>query len=67
MSGKKAQAYTEEFRREAVRRADMVGNTNAFVAKELGISSQQIYNWRRHFNRLSEKQLNSLDGVDYTH
>ena len=66
MSRKKTQAYTEEFRREAVRRADMEGNTNASVAKELGISPQQIYNWRRQFNRLSEKQFNSLNGVDFS-
>jgi len=63
---KQTQAYTEEFRREAVRRAEEDGNTNASVAKELGVSPQQIYNWRRQFNRLSDKQFNSLDGVDYS-
>lgn len=57
-------AFTEEFRREAVKRATQPGNTNASVAKELGVSAQQIYNWRRQFNRLSEKQFNSLNGVD---
>ncbi|WP_413665859.1 transposase [Microbulbifer sp. CNSA002] len=25
-----------------------------------------MYNWRRQFNRLSDKQFNSLDGVDYS-
>lgn len=59
-------AYTEEFRREAVKRAEKPGNTNASVAKELGVSAQQLYNWRRQFNRLSEKQFNSLNGVDYS-
>ena len=63
---KQTQAYTEEFRQEAVKRADQYGNTNASVAKELGISAQQIYNWRRQFNRLSDKQFNSVDGVDYS-
>jgi len=37
---KQTQAYTEEFRREAVKRADQDGNTNASVAKELGVSAQ---------------------------
>ncbi|WP_299980684.1 transposase [uncultured Pseudoteredinibacter sp.] len=63
---KRAQAYTEEFRREAVKRAEKEGNTTASVAKELGVSAQQIYNWRRQFNRLSDKQFNSMDGVDYS-
>ena len=58
---KQTQAYTEEFRREAVKRADQDGNTNASVAKELGLSAQQIYNWRRQFNRLSDKQFNSVE------
>lgn len=66
MARKKRQTYTEDFRREAVKRAEKPGNTNTSVAKELGISAQQIYNWRRQFNRLSDKQFNSVDGVDYS-
>ncbi|MFT6538845.1 MAG: transposase-like protein [Thalassolituus sp.] len=64
MARKKTQAYTEEFRREAVKRAEKEGNTTASVAKELGVSAQQIYNWRRQFNRLSDKQFNSVAGVE---
>lgn len=45
MARKKTQAYTEEFRREAVKRAEKEGNTTASVARDLGISAQQIYNW----------------------
>lgn len=66
MTRKRRPAYTEEFRREAVKRAEKEGNTTASVAKELGVSAQQIYNWRRQFNRLSDKQFNSVDGVDYS-
>lgn len=66
MARKKTQAYTEEFRREAVKRAEQPGVTQAQVAKELGISAQQIANWKRQFTRLSEKQFNSMDGVDYS-
>ena len=66
MARKKTQAYTEEFRREAVRRAGQSGVTQAQVAKELGISAQQIANWKRQFTRLSDKQFNSMDGVDYS-
>jgi transposase len=66
MARKKTQAYTEEFRREAVKRSEQSGNTSASVARELGIHPGQIYNWRRQFNRLSEKQFNVVDGVDYS-
>jgi len=62
---KQKQSYTEEFRRAAVRRADQKGNTNASAAEELGISAQQIYNWRRQFNRLTDKQFSSINGVQF--
>lgn len=66
MARKKTQAYTEEFRREAVKRAEKDGVTTAQVAQDLGVSAQQIYNWRRQFNRLSDKQFNTVAGVDYS-
>lgn len=66
MARKKNQGYTEEFRREAVKRSEKQGVTQAQVAKELGISPQQIANWKRQFTRLSDKQFNSVDGVDYS-
>ena len=66
MARKKNRAYTEEFRREAVKRSEKPGVTQSQVAEELGISAQQIANWKRQFNRLSEKQFNSVDGVDYS-
>lgn len=66
MARKKYQHYTEEFRKEAVKRSSQLGVTQAQVAKELGVSSQQIANWKRQFARLSDKQFNSVDGVDYS-
>ena len=66
MAHKKVQAYTEEFRKEAVRRSELEGNSARKVADELGLSAQQIYNWKRQFTRLSEKQFNTLEGVDYS-
>ena len=66
MVRKKTQAYTEEFRRETVKRSEKEGMTTAQVARDLGISAQQIYNWRRQFNRLSDKQFNVVGGVDYS-
>lgn len=30
------------------------------------MSAQQIYNWSRQFTRLSDKQFNSAEGVDYS-
>ena len=58
--------YTEAFRKEAVRRSDEEGVTAIQVAKELGLHVNQIYNWRNQFKRLSDKQFNSLNGVDYS-
>jgi transposase len=66
MARKKTQSYTEEFRREAVKRSEKPGVTQAQVAEELGVSAQQIANWKRQFTRLSDKQFNSVDGVDYS-
>lgn len=66
MARKKYQHYTEEFRKEAVKRSEKPGVTQAEVAKNLGISAQQISNWKRQFTRLSDKQFNSVDGVDYS-
>jgi len=66
MGKKKQHAYTEAFRKEAVKRTEKAGVTQAMVAKELGISAQQIANWKRQFTRLSDKQFNTVDGVDYS-
>ena len=46
-------------------RSENEGVTTARVAKEWGISAQQIYNWRRQFNRLFDKQFNSVGGVGW--
>jgi len=66
MGRKRNQAYTEEFRREAVKRSEQPGVTQAQVAKELGLGSQQIANRKRQFTRLSDKQFNTVEGVDYS-
>ena len=58
--------YTEDFRREAVRRSEDSGTIAVEVARELGIHPGQIYNWRRQYKRLSDKQFNSMQGVDYS-
>ncbi len=58
--------YTEQFRREAVKRADDPHTTAAEIAKELGIHPGQIYNWRRQYNKLAEKEIKSMNGVDYS-
>ncbi len=38
--------YSEEFKREALRRADEPGVTDILVAEELGISTRQLRRWR---------------------
>ena len=58
--------YTEDFRREAVRRSEGPDTSAAEVARDLGIHPGQIYNWRRQYKRLSDKQFNTVDGVDYS-
>lgn len=58
--------YTEDFRREAVRRSEQDGISAVDVARELGIHPNQIYNWRNQYKRLSEKQFNTMNGVDYS-
>ena len=66
MGKKKVARYSEEFRKEAVALSDQPGKTATEVAESLGIHANQIYNWRNQFKRLSEKQFNSMNGVDYS-
>jgi transposase len=66
MAKKKVNRYTEEFRRQAVSLADQPGKTAREVADSLGIHVNQIYNWRTQFNKLSKKQFQILEGVDYS-
>ena len=66
MARNKTKSYPENFRKEAVRLADLPDRTAREVAEELDINVAQIYNWRNQFKRLSDKQFNTLDGVDYS-
>jgi len=66
MARKKTKAYSESYRREAVRLADLPDRTAADVARELGIHVGQIYNWRTQFNKLSKGQFTVADGTNYS-
>ena len=66
MARKKAKAYPESFRKEAVRLANMPDRTAVDVAKELGIHVGQIYNWRTQFSKLSKGQFKIHEGVDHS-
>lgn len=66
MGKKKAARYSEEFRKQAVALSEQPGKTATEVAESLGIHVNQIYNWRNQLKKLSKKQLQILDGVDYT-
>lgn len=66
MGKRKVQAYTEEFRKEAIKRSEKEGASAKQVAEELGISAQQIYNWKRQYNRLVGRQFSTVDGVNYS-
>jgi len=65
MGKKKVARYSEEFRKQAVALADQPGKTATEVAESLGIHVNQIYNWRNQLKKLSKKQFQILDGVDY--
>ncbi len=65
MGKKKRKTYTEEFRRQAVSLADQPGKSAREVADSLGIHVNQIYNWRTQFSKISKKQFQILNGVDY--
>lgn len=66
MARKKTNSYSEAFRKEAVRLANMPDRTATDVARELGIHPGQIYNWRTQFSKLSKGQFKKVDGVDYS-
>ena len=66
MSKKKVHRYSEEYRREAVALADQPDKTARVVAESLGIHVNQIYNWRTQLKKLSKKQFQTLEGVDYS-
>ena len=66
MAKKKTSAYSEAYRKEAVRLADLPDRTAADVAKKLGIHPNQIYNWRTQFNKLSKGQFSIVDGVNHS-
>ena len=65
MGKKTRKTYTEEFRRQAVSLADQPGKSAREVADSLGIHANQIYNWRTQFAKISKKQFQILNGVDY--
>ena len=66
MAKRKTKAYSESYRKEAVRLADLSDRTAADVARELGIHVNQIYNWRTQFNKLSKGQFTVADGTNYS-
>jgi transposase len=66
MARRKTKAYSESYRKEAVRLADLPDRTAADVARELGIHVGQIYNWRTQFNKLSKGQFTVADGTNYS-
>ena len=66
MAKRKTKAYSESYRKEAVRLADLPDRTAADVARELGIHVNQIYNWRTQFNKLSKGQFTIADGTNYS-
>ncbi len=42
----KGKRYSAEFKRQALRRANEPGVTDALVAEELGVSTRQLRRWR---------------------
>ncbi len=54
MAGRKR--YSAEFKRQALRRADEPGVTDALVCQELGISTRQLRRWRDAVHEHGEQQ-----------
>ena len=48
--------YSAEFKRQALRRADEPGVTDALVCQELGISTRQLRRWRDAVQEHGEEQ-----------
>ena len=46
--------YSAEFKRQALKRADEPGVTDALVCEELGISTRQLRRWRDAVNEFGE-------------
>lgn len=49
------QRYSAEFKRQALKRADEPGVTDALVCEELGISTRQLRRWRDLVNEHGDK------------
>lgn len=57
---KKKKSYTEEFKREAVRLLVTRGDQPAAeIARSLGISGSQLYQWKKRFADVEETARNS--------
>ena len=52
----KRKRYSAEFKRQALRRADEPGVTDALVCQELGISTRQMRRWRDAIQEHGEEQ-----------
>lgn len=48
--------FSAEFKRQALRRADEPGMTDALVCEELGVSTRQLRRWRDALNEHGEAQ-----------
>lgn len=51
--------YDEEFKREAVRKV-FDGQTVASVSRELGVSENQIHNWKKQVKTTNSAEENEL-------
>lgn len=48
--------FSAEFKRQALRRADETGMTDALVCEELGVSTRQLRRWRDAIKERGEAQ-----------
>ncbi len=51
---KRYKRYSQEFKREALKRAAEEGVTDVLVAEELGINARQLRRWRDEFRLLGD-------------
>ncbi len=55
--------YSPEFKRQALRRANVPGVTDALVCEELGVSTRQLRRWREAIQEHGESNATEMDVI----
>ena len=61
--GKDRRSFSDEFKREAIRRANVRDSTLTQVARELGIHANLLQTWRRRFAQVDRTDAEAQPGM----